>query len=302
MTVLGIVLGFSAAIFQGASYLFSRQYTLKNRGSLLDLLVFSHIVMGILGGLATLLLKVTLLRDTPLPGIGEYIVPMLLSLLFFLLAQICLFIALAEAPASRVAPLLGVKIVILVLISILFLGERYSLYQWLGVGLNLTAAILLLNLGGLPSRRMILSVLGAALGYSLSDIFIRETILRVSDLGPVLASAVSTGITYLLAGLISLVFLIFMKKPKLSRFTHSFGYGFFWILGMYCLFGCFAILNVVFGNILQSTRGIFNILFGALLAKLGHSVLEEKAETSLIVKRIVAGLLMTAAIALFGLG
>ncbi len=72
------------------------------------------------------------------------------SLLFLVLSGIatgfswiCYFRALKSGPASLVAPIDKLSLVFVVFLSILFLGERLGLYQWLGVGF-ITAGTLLI--------------------------------------------------------------------------------------------------------------------------------------------------------------
>jgi hypothetical protein len=58
-------------------------------------------------------------------------------------------------------------------------------------------------------------------------------------------------------------------------------------------------VGVVFGNILQSTRGVMSVAIGAALAHLGWHDLEQRVDRSTLLRRLTAALLMTAAIALY---
>ena len=71
---------------------------------------------------------------------------------------------------------------------------------------------------------------------------------------------------------------------------------------MIFLFACFALVGIVFGNILQSTRGIFSIVFGYLIAHLGFERLETKITGNIFIKRILVAFLMMVSIALFYYG
>jgi len=62
------------------------------------------------------------------------------SLIFLILSAIttglswlCYFRALQSGPASLVAPIDKLSLVFVVVLSLLFLGERLGIYQWLGV-------------------------------------------------------------------------------------------------------------------------------------------------------------------------
>jgi uncharacterized membrane protein YgdD (TMEM256/DUF423 family) len=69
-------------------------------------------------------------------------------------------------------------------------------------------------------------------------------------------------------------------------------------VGLYCSFG---LVGVVFGNILQSTRGIMSVALGAMLAHLGWHELEQRVDRAMLLRRFAAALLMTAAIAIYAI-
>jgi transporter family protein len=60
------------------------------------------------------------------------------------LSWICYYRALQMAPASLVAPIDKLSLVIAVLLAVLFLGERLSAIQWAGATLMSAGAILLI--------------------------------------------------------------------------------------------------------------------------------------------------------------
>jgi len=73
-----------------------------------------------------------------------------------------------------------------------------------------------------------------------------------------------------------------------------------WLGAMLLLFGCFQVLNdVVWGNILQSTRGLISMVLGAAVAGAGMVHLEKKVARGIFWRRMAAALLMSAAIALY---
>jgi glycosyltransferase involved in cell wall biosynthesis len=72
-----------------------------------------------------------------------------------------------------------------------------------------------------------------------------------------------------------------------------------WLLGMAGLYICFGIVGVVFGNIVQSTRGLFAIVIGASLAHAGWHGLETQVDRRTLIRRLLAAALMTAAIAIY---
>jgi hypothetical protein len=72
-----------------------------------------------------------------------------------------------------------------------------------------------------------------------------------------------------------------------------------WLVGMVGLYTCFGTVGAVFGNILQSTRGLIAIVIGAILAHRGRHDLEAHVDRATLLRRLAAAALMTAAIALY---
>ena len=83
---------------------------------------------------------------------------------------------------------------------------------------------------------------------------------------------------------------------------HALPFAATWLLSMVFLYACFAFVGPVFGNILQSTRGIISIVLGAGLARLGLEHLEQKVSRPVLRQRIGAAILMCAAVWLFQTG
>jgi hypothetical protein len=61
-------------------------------------------------------------------------------------------------------------------------------------------------------------------------------------------------------------------------------------------------VGVVYGNILQSTRGLISLGLGAASVKLGLLHLESKTSRSVFARRLIATSMMTAAVVLYAVG
>ena len=59
------------------------------------------------------------------------------------LSWLCYFRALQAGPASLVAPIDKLSLVFVVVLSLLFLGERLGVYQWLGVCFMIAGAFII---------------------------------------------------------------------------------------------------------------------------------------------------------------
>ena len=60
------------------------------------------------------------------------------------LSWLCYFRALQSGPASLVAPIDKLSLVFVVVLSLLFLGERLGIYQWLGICLMSVGAFIII--------------------------------------------------------------------------------------------------------------------------------------------------------------
>jgi len=72
-----------------------------------------------------------------------------------------------------------------------------------------------------------------------------------------------------------------------------------WMIGIVFLFACFEQIGTVNGNIVQSTRGIWAVILGAILARRGQTYLEEKTPWNIFFRRLFAALLLMLAIFLY---
>jgi drug/metabolite transporter (DMT)-like permease len=243
---------------------------------------------------------VLVLKPADMPPLETYLNPLFFTAIFYLLGQLFLFAALARTEASRVSPLLGLKIIILALISVIFLNQSMTPTKWAAVGLSTAAAFLLSNTGTrLPLPGIVLIVL-ACLSYSLSDLNIKVLVDHFAYLGVLKGAMLGTGLTYILCGLFGLPVIFFRRKDLNPRtWAWSAPFALSWLIAVFFLFSCFALIGVVFGNIIQSTRGIISIAMGYAIAHIGLERLEPKINRSVYIRRLAAAALMTAAVALY---
>ncbi len=290
----GILFGLAAALFHSLSYLSTRFYVSGRQGGVIGLLLVGHVIMGIV---SLILLPFFLLPD--LPPMWTYLRPAAVSSLFYLLGQAGLFVALRRADASRVSPLLGLKLVILAGISVTLLGKSLSPAQWGAVGLAVAAAFAL-NYSGRPlSWPSVAGVLTACLFYSLSDLNIVVLVRSLDSRGGFRAALMGTFVCYILCGVVCLALLPWAGHKPWRDWPYALPFAATWLGAMVCLFACFGAVGVILGGILQSTRGIISVALGAPLAAMGWIRLEQPAGRGVLLRRLIAAGMMTAAIALF---
>lgn len=292
----GIALGLGAAVCQSLSYVFSGLFVRTFRRSPHVLLVMAHLAMG---GVSVAALPLVL--PARLPPTADYAWPLLGGVVSYLIGQMGLFLALRRTDASRVSPLLGLKLPILVAISVLWLGARYSPRQWLAVGLCLVAALILNRSGSRLAAESLGWVLLACLAYCFSDFNIRALVDTLQKAGLSLPRAALVGgfLSYALCGAIAALMLPTIPWRDRRMWRYALPFAAAWLGAMLLLFACFGAVGVVLGNIVQSTRGLLSIAIGLLVSSLGHVHLEARASPGVWARRALAAALMVASIALF---
>ena len=302
---IGIVTGLMAAFFSALSYLVSRHHVLSHpelRGAEGGprLIVQAHVLMGLVCIPACLLLW----PHAGGPAVFSCLPPAFLCATTYLIGQGCFFTALREVPASRLSPLLGLKIAMLAGIVSLFIGPPLDGRQWTAVVLSVVAALSLQRGDDrLPARALGL-ILAACLCFAIADLAIVTLIGRLvgtgaDPMGRFRAGILAMVITYVACGVLLLPAAPRMWPRTSGGWTPSLQYSLVWLAAMITLYACLGQVGAVFGNILQSTRGVMSVVIGAALAQAGCHDLEERVDRATLLKRIAAAMLMTAAIAIW---
>lgn len=292
----GIGCGLAAAVFQSLSYICIRRFNKRHNDNIIALLALSHILMGLVS-----VPLAALLWPESMVGLRVYLWSLLGTSGFYLLGQFFLFAAIIHSEPSRVAPLLGLKVLVLALISAVFLQQHFDLAKWAAVLLTTTAVLLLSGSGkGRLEGRFILLGLLACVSYCFSDLCIKVLVDHFVFLGILRGAVFATALSYIVCGAVGAVVVVIRPKHSTQdTWLYALPFAASWFIAMIFLFSCFGLIGVVFGNILQSTRGIFSIVLGFMIAHIGFEALESKPTHRVVVQRMLAALLMTAAVVLF---
>lgn len=190
------------------------------------------------------------------------------------------------------------------MLGILFLNMQLTLWQWIAVGLCFGGAVLSNWSGKAIPVKGILWLLAAVVGYALSDISIKMLIDRITVTAGkgVLAMFIAATTSYFALGVFSLLVLLFVPQVKKKHLKPAIPFSCLWFSAMLFLFACFGLIGPLFGNIVQSGRGIMAVIIGVLIAKFGWSEYEEKLPRSILIRRIAAAMMITGAIILFAMG
>ena len=143
---LGIAAGLASAAASAVSYLVARHHGARTDGAGLRLLVPAHVLMGV-----ACLPLVAMLWPRAAPPASAWLPPLLQSMGCYLVGQACIYAALQRMPASRLAPLLGLKIAMLAVVVSCLPGPRLDVRQWAAVALAVVAALLLRRGGAAPA-------------------------------------------------------------------------------------------------------------------------------------------------------
>jgi len=295
MMTIGILCGLAAAAALSVSYVLSRLFVLRHRNGAFRLLILAHILMG---GISAVLLP--LFWPAQMPSAAELAGPLTGMAGFYMLGQVSLFVALRRTDASRASPLLGLKIVILAMISMRFLDQPLNGLQWAGAALAVAAAFVLSYSGKRIPAPAIAAIGVACVAYSLSDLHIQWAVRGVfGQLGLFHASMLALILSYILCGLVGLALLPLAGRATRAEWKHALPFVAAWYVAMIFLFACFGSVGVLLGNILQSTRGLISILLGAGLAAAGMVHVEARTPRHVLLRRIVAAGMMSLAIIAF---
>jgi drug/metabolite transporter (DMT)-like permease len=295
-TGLGLMAGLIAAFLHAVAYLFSRQYMRQKASGILLFLGWGHVLMGV-GSLAYLCCFRTIFSLHP----ATYAVPLLGTTLNYLVGQFGLLWALKYSESSRIAPLLGLKILLLAAWVVLVQKAELGPIQWGAVVLAVGAVYILNTAGGVLSAKSWMGLGLAISGYCFSDLNIVNLVRALEGLGregPTTAVAMS----YALSGLLSLPVLLTWRRINRAEWRALAGFSASWLGAMVCLYVCFAAVGVVYGNILQSTRGLMALLMAPLVAGWGWHHLESRIPRQIYWSRLTGVLLFLAALILYRLG
>lgn len=304
---LGVVAGLACAFFSAVSYLVSRHHGVLERAegrrnAGLRLLVLAHVIMAVV-----CIPLAWLGWPARSPDLRQVWPPLAASAGCYLLGQSAFLTALRRVEASRLSPLLGLKLAMLAGLVTLGFGQPLDSRQWLAVSLTVAAAAVMQSgRGGVPAVPMALMV-SCCLCFALADIGIIRLIDALQTGGP--APGVALGrlhagglalvLTYTACGTLFAPLLPFLRPHTPTDWKLAGVYSTAWLLSMAGLYVCFGLVGAVFGNILQSTRGIMSVVLGAGLAQAGWHELEQRIDRATLLRRLAAALLMTAAIALY---
>ncbi len=291
----GISLGLTAALLMSVSYIFSKRFILRN-GSVFHLTLYAQTLQGI-GGL---LLTLCIWDKFSLPPERHGILLMGAAGFAHICGNFCFFRTLKELEASRLSSLLGLKIVMLGLISMFLFGKEITALQWGAVLLATIAAAGMNFTGGRITMKAAFWLFLTLAGYSCGDLAGTYFFDAVQAEQRIWQSFASVGLSSATSMVLLLPMFLLRSVPKKWRLAADAApYAVCWFTSLLFLFDCFSRMGVVYGSILQAMRGLFSVLLGVLMLKLGFTGYEEKVSLKAWIRRFLMALLMFSALVLY---
>ena len=174
----GIAAGLAAAFFSSVSYLVSRHHGTRRPGGSRRLLVLAHLLMG-LGCVPVTWWLLPEASSLAALRTATVWLPCLISTVSYFGGQACLFYVLTRADASRLSPLLGLKIVAQAILLTVVMGQSLSPQQWLAVALCGGAAVVLQQ-GSSGVQLKVLGLLSVScFGFAIADLGIVGDVHKV---------------------------------------------------------------------------------------------------------------------------
>jgi drug/metabolite transporter (DMT)-like permease len=294
---IGILCGLLAAFFQSLAYLATRHYVQPRGGGSRQMLVLAHLWMA-----ATSVLLLPIVWPAAWPAWQTWLPPLAITTFFYLLGQVGLVIALRFAEPSRISPLLGFKLVVVALLVTFLTADRLTAWQWVAVIMTIAGGAALNTTGGLAHRNAIFGVLLSATAYAFSDWNIKSLVdtLQHSGMATWRSFFLATVLVYLMCGLVALALLPRLGSRQKQDWLDAAPFAYSWLVAMVFLFSAFGLLGVLYGGMLQSTRGIMSVLMSTALAGLGLAHIEQKSTRKTFTLRLLAASVMLGAVVLYG--
>ncbi len=234
------------------------------------------------------------------PG-WNFVVWTIVGTVGYMLGQWTWFKAIKLVEGSRLASLYCLKIPVVGVLCAWVLDLQFSWSMIIGVGLAVVAAMLMnyrkgggFSWAGMPFLAL------AIVCFASSDIGVSGMLQLLSAHGEGRCYAV--GMVACICNIISgSVVAPFAKKLKCNWpvIVAAIPYALCYLFTLITIYVCFSVMEPVYVNVIVSTRGIFSLVLGVLVAKLGYTAVETKLSRKEWIQRGVAALIMFSAIIIY---
>ncbi|PLW75349.1 hypothetical protein [Cohaesibacter celericrescens] len=254
---IGIAASVVGAFFQALNYAVTQKCQQTGNYRTSQILLATHVAMGVVSIVLFILLRAWQYLDyRDLKALLWINVP-------YAAAQLFLIIAIQKSGASIVSPLLALKIPTVAALTLLRGGSAPQGHQLIAIVAILTLAAMLSRRSGKLEIAPALLLVGASLGYALSDIEITHFSKQFLGQPIPIQVAITVAINYLFCGVIAVICMAAVKQPLRSAYDAKW-IGLTWMLAVYLLVVGFSWSGVLEANVAQSLRGVFGILISMI--------------------------------------
>ena len=292
---MGIFAAALTALLQSFSYISSAAFN-KRYDSSFKLMIYSQFAMGVVSVPISLIFFPAGLLETPVAST----LWMILWILITCAGQYFFFATQKEIESSRLSSLLGLKIVVLAVITMAFSRQMIPFLRIIAILLATVGAVCM-N-GGKATRRVslkaVLLLASTVVTYCVADL-VETKLLNMSRTGNIWCDGLGVCATcYMLLGVLMIPL---FKKIGFSgeQLKCATPYGVLYFFSQVALFVSFGLVGPVFANVVQSSRGMISVAIGVLLCQLGFSSLDVKGDRKLWIRRFICSGIMTAAIIIY---
>lgn len=303
--IVGTLFGIVAAFLQACAFASSARYVRMSGKPSWTLIAPSFLVMGVIAFAA---MPFCLPTDFSVLPFWKLFGASAACIMFAIVSNGLTFLLQRYVESSRTTPLLAIKVPMLAAFYALVLGDRITPGQWIGVALVIAASVMLCGAGRRITAFSFLLLIVICAGFCASDYCIQISfdLTKKSCGGSLLRYSFFTlCVMYAISGvgsaLVLVPTLLSRRRRAAVQWKLVYPYAVFWITGIGFLFICFALCGIVYGTIIQSLRGLIATAIGYFIARAGATQLEERVSRGVFVRRIVATVLISAAIALYAL-
>ncbi|MBE6379929.1 MAG: hypothetical protein E7047_03275 [Lentisphaerae bacterium] len=289
---IGIISGLVAGLMQSCSYLGGQRFLNKYNNSA-QMVICSLLITGAV----TWLMAPFFLYTSTLFS-WRMLLYVIMTDIGLVVGHWGFFSAQKHIESSRIASLMGLKVLVVAVLSIVLLRIGFTFLQYLAM-LGAASAGLLMNWNqGKLNWNGMGYMLVCFIGYAFSDLGVQLVVQEMPAEDPIAAGFSGFIVNYSVTGLGALCLI---KKFKIDyrMLCTALPQGLCWVVSMWGLYICFGLVGAAFGNVLQASRGIISLVIGIILSYFAMQSLEKKQSADQWVRKAVAALIMFGSIMLY---
>ncbi len=298
--LFGVGAGLGAAILQDAGYVFSRLFV-RRGGTPAILLAGTQFWMG--GASLLLLAALPWMFGGPEFHASLWL-PFAGSAYGSLFGQLFFFRAEKSMTPAVMSSMMGLRVVLIALLSGIIFKEHFSVGQYLAVGLAAGSAFVMNYApGGKVHWHGLLFTGFSLLAYAFSDLSVMHLVRGIHTArGGMIGGALFAMCAVNIALAVTMLPLLFLKAFRQAHYQAAAPFAGSWLFKQWLLYLCYGWIGPVFGNVVLALRGPIELVMSAILVRRHVEGIENTGEKCSRPRQALGAGLMLAAIVLYTLG